>query len=169
VSTAHAEKTAAAAAAAPPAKKIDVGTVAAIGVALGAIGTLLAQVGGKATDLMLVLPFWKLCIGAGLVLLAVSGPSMLIAWLKLRQRNLGPILDANGWAVNGRVLLGTRLGNSLTSVAAAPEGSMHAAGDPFEDRRSPWPRVFLAVVAILFVGSLAMETGLVDWITAMIY
>ena len=35
----------------------------------------------------------------GLVLL-ISGPSMLIAFLKLRQRNLGPILDANGWAVN---------------------------------------------------------------------
>jgi len=27
---------------------------------------------------------------------------MIIAWLKMRQRNLGPILDANGWAVNSK-------------------------------------------------------------------
>jgi len=39
-------------------------------------------------------------VGALGLLLAISGPSMLIAWLKLRQRNVGPILDANGWSVN---------------------------------------------------------------------
>jgi len=33
--------------------------------------------------------------------LAISGPSMLLAWLKLRQRTLGPVLEANGWAING--------------------------------------------------------------------
>lgn len=38
-------------------------------------------------------------------LLLISGPSMLIAGLKLRQRNIGPLLDASGWAVNANAKL----------------------------------------------------------------
>ena len=30
----------------------------------------------------------------------ISLPSVMLAYIKLRKRNLGPILDANGWAVN---------------------------------------------------------------------
>ena len=41
-------------------------------------------------------------LGLLALMLLISGPSMLLAWLKLRQRNLGPLLDANGWAINGR-------------------------------------------------------------------
>ena len=33
------------------------------------------------------------------LLLLISGPSLVLAWLKLRQRSVGPILDANGWAI----------------------------------------------------------------------
>jgi hypothetical protein len=32
------------------------------------------------------------------VMLIISGPSMLLAYMTLRRRNLGPLLDANGWA-----------------------------------------------------------------------
>ena len=32
----------------------------------------------------------------------ISTPSVVLAWFKLRSRSLGPILDSNGWAVNGR-------------------------------------------------------------------
>ena len=34
-------------------------------------------------------------LGVVAVLLLISGPSMLLAWLKLRNRNLGPLLDAH--------------------------------------------------------------------------
>ena len=54
------------------------------------------------------------------VLLLISGPSMILAWLKLRQRNLGPILDANGWAVNARAKINIPFGASLTGMAKLP-------------------------------------------------
>ncbi|RYF80302.1 MAG: hypothetical protein EOO29_14390, partial [Comamonadaceae bacterium] len=67
--------------------KIDVGTVAAIGVAMGSISAVLVGMFAKFVDLGAWIPMAV----AGIVI-AISGPSMLIAWLKLRQRSLGPIL-----------------------------------------------------------------------------
>jgi hypothetical protein len=136
----------------PEPKKIDVGTVAALGVAVGALGAFLATVLAKITGLF-VLPFWIICLVAAGILLAISTPSMLIAWLKLRQRNIGPILDANGWAVNGRVKMNVRFGGSLTSVAKLPPGAIPAA-DPFGEKRSPWPGVLKVVIVLAFLYSL---------------
>jgi hypothetical protein len=87
----------AAAKAAEP-KKLDIGVVAALGVAFGAIGTAFATL---ATGVTRLLP-WQIPLVIVAIILLISMPSMLIAWLKLRKRNLGPILDANGWAVNAR-------------------------------------------------------------------
>jgi hypothetical protein len=75
-----------------------VGIFAAIGLAIGAIGTVLASVMSG----FLALPYWKMPLAFAGVLLLISGPSMIIAWLKLRKRNLAPILDANGWAINAK-------------------------------------------------------------------
>src|SRR5205085_2212098 len=73
----------------PEARKLDVGIVAALGVAVGAIGGALASL---ATGIMR-LDAWQIpLVFVGLVLI-ISVPSMLIAYLKLRKRNLGPILD----------------------------------------------------------------------------
>src|SRR5205085_11667616 len=106
-------------AAAPvPPKKIDVGTVAAIGVAIGGIGALVTGILAAFLGLGLWMP-----IGFIALLLMISAPSMLLAWLKLRQRNLGPILDANGWAVNGRARINVPFGTALTLLAKQPEGS----------------------------------------------
>ena len=74
------------------------GIFAAIGLALGAIGTALAAV----LSGFLSLALWQMPLAIGGILLVISGPSMLIAYMKLRQRNLGPILDAGGWAVNSK-------------------------------------------------------------------
>ncbi len=71
--------------------RIDVGTVAALGVALGSISAVLVGVFASFVDLG-----WWIPAGVLGIVLAISGPSMLIAWLKLRQRSLGPILDASG-------------------------------------------------------------------------
>jgi hypothetical protein len=98
-------KPAAAAAPQAAARKTDVGTVAAIGVALGSISAVMVGIFGKFIELGPWIPVALLGI-----ILAISGPSMLIAWLKLRQRSLGPILDASGWAINGRMNINLRLG-----------------------------------------------------------
>lgn len=29
--------------------------------------------------------------------ICISGPSVILAWFKLRRRSLGPLLDASGW------------------------------------------------------------------------
>ncbi len=150
------------------AKKIDVGTVAALGVAFGAIGTAVATVTAKLMGLI-GLPFWMIVLALAGLLLIVSGPSMLIAWLKLRQRNLGPILDANGWAVNGRVRVPVSLGRSLTAVAKLPAGTLPALDDKFAEPPVVWPKLVAFAIAIGFVFSLLNYYGFIwrwtkgDW------
>lgn len=151
--------------AAAPAKKIDVGTVAALGVAFGAIGTLVATVLAKMMDLIF-LPFWVVVLVLISILLVVSGPSMLIAWLKLRQRNLGPILDASGWAINGRVKVPVSLGRSLTSIAKLPAGTIPALDDKFAEPPMVWPKLIGFLVALGFLYSLLNHYGLIHRLTA---
>ena len=86
----------------------------------------------------------------GLVLL-ISGPSMLIAWLKLRQRNVGPLLDANGWAVNAKARINVPFGASLTRLAVLPKGSYVDLRDPFAEKRRPWG-LYLVLLIIVAGG-----------------
>jgi hypothetical protein len=137
----------------PEPKKIDVGTVAAMGVAFGAIGTLVTTLIGQATGLF-TLPFWLLCLAIAGLLLVISGPSMIIAWLKLRKRNLGPILDANGWAVNAKARLNVPFGASLTGVAKLPVGAKASADDKFGEKPNTWVPVVKFVIIVCFIFSL---------------
>ncbi len=135
-------------------KKFDVGVVAALGVALGALGTLL---GGFISG-FLGLGMW-MPLGVLGITLAISGPSMLIAWLKLRQRNLGPILEGNGWAINGRVKINIPFGTKLTARAHLPAGAKRDLTDPYEDKAAARRRKL--VTAFLVV--LALAAGYVRW------
>lgn len=144
-------------------KKVDVGAVAAMGVAFGFLMTAFATIAGYATGL-LKLPFWQVCLAVVGLLLLISGPSMLIAWLKLRKRNLGPILDANGWAVNAKARINVPFGASLTSVAELPPGASITA-DKFGERPSAWPKLALVVVIICFIYSLLNHHYLIDQMT----
>lgn len=92
------------------------GIFAAIGMALGMIGTALASVAvglGK-------LSWWQLIIVFVCILLVISGPSMIMAWLKLRRRNLAPVLNANGWAVNADAIISVPFGKTLTEQVSFP-------------------------------------------------
>ncbi len=124
-----------------------VGIVAALGVGVGALGTLL---GGLASGFVGLQPWWAKLVAIAGVVLVISGPAMLIAWLKLRQRTLGPVLEANGWAVNGRVRVNTPLGTALTARAVLPPGSRRSLEDPYEDRGARRRRrlFWLAVVVV---------------------
>ncbi|MGH8017931.1 MAG: hypothetical protein ACREIA_06525 [Opitutaceae bacterium] len=130
----------------PEPKKMDVGTVAAIGVAVsGIVAVLTAIIGG-----ILGLSWWQIPLAIIGVLLLISGPSMIIAALKLRQRNLGPILDANGWAVNGRVKINIPFGASLTDIARLPAGAQRSLDDPFAEKKTPWGLyIFLLILVAL--------------------
>ena len=56
---------------------------------------------------------------------------MIMAWFKLRQRNLSPILDANGWAINTRARINISFGTTLTQLATLPKGAQRSLKDPF--------------------------------------
>ncbi len=122
-----------------------VGIFAAIGLALGAIGTAAAAILGA----FMTLPLWQKPVALVAIMLLISGPSILIAWLKLRQRNLGPILDANGWAVNGRVKINIPFGGALTSVAKLPPNAERTLDDPYAEKSHAKGWITLAVVIIL--------------------
>lgn len=145
--TANADKKAAAAK--PEAKKIDIGTVAAMGVAVGAIGGAL---GAIATGLA-KLTFWQLpLVFIGLVAV-ISGPSMLIAWLKLRQRNIGPLLEVNGWAINGRVMINIPFGTKLTDRAIIPAGSKRDLTDPYADKEAARRKKLITVLVVVALAA----------------
>ena len=120
-----------------------VGIFAAIGLALGAIGTALASfVGG-----FMGLAWWKMPLAFLGLLLVVSGPSMIMAYLKLRKRNLAPLLDANGWAINARVIVNIQFGNMLTQLAELPKGARININDPFTKKQRPiLPTIFILAV-----------------------
>lgn len=135
-------------------KKIDIGTVAALGVAVGAIGGALATL---ATGLAGLAP-WQLPLVLVAVMLAISCPSMIIAWLKLRQRTLGPILEGNGWAVNGRVKINIPFGTALTAVAKLPPGARRSLEDPYEDKDAvKRRRQFILLLLLLLLAAVAIR------------
>jgi hypothetical protein len=139
---------------APPATTFDIakfaGIFAAIGLAFGAIGGAIASV----ISGLLRLPPWEIPIAIAVALLLISGPSMILAALKLRQRNLGPLLEGTGWAVNGRVKINMPLGTALTDRGVLPPNSTRSMHDPYEDqeaknRRSATLGFIIAVAAWL--------------------
>jgi hypothetical protein len=132
----------------PPKPPFDVGKFAgifaAIGLAIGAIGGILASVIGG----LLGLKFWQIPLAMIGLMLLVSCPSMVLAWFKLKWRNLGPILDANGWAINARVRVNIPFGTSLTGMANLPKGANRSLVDPFAEKRVVWPYYLIIGVAI---------------------
>jgi hypothetical protein len=149
-----------------PAKKIDLGTIALLTTAFTAIAgiatTILMNLAGifKQGPLIAIPAFIGVFIG---VILLVSGPSMILAYIKLRKRNLAPILDANGWAVNAKARFNVPLGRSLTQVAELPPGSHRDLIDPFGDKKKPWGLyVMLLVIAGILFLALGWYLGKLD-------
>ena len=131
------------------------GIFAAIGLAVGALGTALASV---LTGLF-ALKWWQIPLALAGLLLVVSGPAMVVAWFKLRSRNLGPILDANGWAVNARARINIPFGTSLTQLAQLPPNAERSLIDPYAEKKPPWG-AYLAVLALLLIVAFAWRVGL---------
>jgi len=129
--------------AAPPPKTFDVGTIAALGVAVGGIAAFFSSVLATFLGLGMWMP-----LGVVALVFAISGPSMLIAWLKLSQRNIGPLLDANGWAVNAFARVNAPFGHALTQLAELPPGAKRLLDDPFATKRTPWRRYVLLLMVV---------------------
>lgn len=121
------------------------GIFAALGLAVGAIGTSLAAIMAG----LFALLWWQIPLVIIGLLLLISGPSMLMAFLTLRRRNLGPLLDANGWAVNTRAKINVPFGAALTGLARLPAGAKRSLTDPFAEKKRPWGSLLLLAALVL--------------------
>lgn len=122
------------------------GIFAAIGLALGALGTALAS----AMAGLFTLAWWQFPIVVAGLMLLVSGPAVIMAWFKLRSRNLGPILDANGWAINARARINIPFGTSLTQVAELPANAERSLADPYAEKQTPWGSYGMLLAVAVF-------------------
>lgn len=106
--------------AAPAAGGFDIakyaGIFAAIGLAVGAIGVALNSLIKGAVALW---P-WKLLLVLLALMLIISLPSVILTWIRLRHRDLGPVLNANGWAMNAASYVRVKFGKTLTQLARFP-------------------------------------------------
>lgn len=137
------------------------GIFAAIGLALGYIGKFLLD----AFKGFISLSWWQMPLAILGLMLLISGPSMLIAWLKLRKRNLAPVLDSNGWAVNARAYVSVPFGRTLTDMANFPKMKLK---DPFDkSKKTPvwkkglyWILALAVVFGVLYFTNTLSSVGL---------
>jgi hypothetical protein len=155
-------------ASAPGKPSFDPSVIALLSLAVGSLAAGAATVMaflGKVP--MALLPF----VLAGIALI-VSGPSLLLAFIKLRKRNLGPILDANGWAINAKAKINVPFGERLTAIAKLPGGASLNSDDRYAEKPALWPKLVLAVLIIAWVYSLLDYSGALfrmtkDWDTPL--
>ena len=123
------------------------GIFAAIGMALGMIGTAVVSLAKG----VLALKWWQLILVFVGIMLLISGPAMIMAWMKLRRRNIAPLLNANGWAVNASSKISIPFGETLTDVAKFPKMKLK---DPYaKDGLAPWAKWVIAILAIAAVAA----------------
>lgn len=136
------------------------GIFAAIGLALGYIGGFLVSVFTGFVSLS----WWQMILAVLGVMLLISGPSMIMAAIKLHKRNLSPVLNANGWAMNTAVLVRIPFGNTLTQMAKFPVIKMKDAFQP--KSTGTWWKVTLCILAALIVavGILYYTGVLQEWL-----
>lgn len=134
-------------AAAPPPFDISkfVGIFAALSLAFGAIGSIIASF----LTGFFKLTWWQMPLAILGIILCISGPSMILAWLKLRKRNLAPLLDANGWTINARATINIVFGKTLTSLAKLPENSRINLIDPFAKKNKPVLPILILLAFLL--------------------
>jgi len=132
---------AAAPAPAPAGKLASGGMLMGMGVALAVVGSALAYIAEKLTKLH----WYEIWLGIGGVALAVLLPTFLLAWLKLRKRDLSAILEGSAWAINARMRLTRKQCRVFTRRPRRPRGAALVGS-----RKAR--RIVIAVVVILILA-----------------
>ena len=121
------------------------GIFAAIGMAVGMIGTALASIFKG----LFALSWWQHIILFVGIILVISGPAMVMAWMKLRRRNIAPLLNANGWAINATSKISIPFGETLTEIAKYPKMKLD---DPFAKKGlKTWQKWCLTILMLIVV------------------
>ncbi len=151
------------AAGAPPKATFDfakgAGIFAAFSVGISVVSAAFAYIANSIFSLG-----WWWPVALLILFVCISGPSMLLAWFKLRRRSLGPLLDASGWAVNNGAPINMTMGAALTAVGQLPPGAHHSLDDPYslhaQLRRKKYP-AWLPAAGL--TALLLLAAGLAFW------
>jgi hypothetical protein len=98
-------------------------SVAAIGIGVGMIGAAAASVLAAVSSMSAQ----KMLVAVVVAVLAVSLPSVALAYFKLRRRDLGAILNASGWAINRKMAVSMKLAREFTKCASVRSGGRKLA------------------------------------------
>ena len=138
------------------------GIFAAIGLAVGAILDAITDMSKSVSDWT----WWKWLILVAVIMLVISGPSMILAWLKIRKRNLSPLLNANGWAINASVKVNMTFGATLTEIGKSP---LKAEPDPFADKAPWWKKLIYWLIGLGLVFLICWRTNLIYSLTGYLH
>ena len=98
-------------------------------IAVAALGSAFAFI----TSQLASLKWYSIVGGIGGALLAVTVPTVLVAFIKLRRRDLSAILEGSGWAINARMRLTRAQRRAFTRRPRRPKGSKLKAEPPPEE------------------------------------
>ena len=139
------DKPAAGAEAATKAAPIDVGKIAVITMAIAAVSGVIAVI----VNTLKGLTWWQWIVLIVVLMLVISLPSVFIAWRKLRRRDLGPVLNANGWAINAASYVRGKFAKGMTEVAKFPKLT---DVDPAARRKAAWRKFWCWLFVILLAA-----------------
>ena len=87
------------------------------GVTFAALGSSFAYISKTMTSLNFMSILYSMLVAIPLILI----PTLIVAYFKLRARNLSCILEASGWAVNARMRLDMKLASVLSPRIVHPK------------------------------------------------
>jgi hypothetical protein len=121
------------------------GIFAALGMALGLLGQFVI----KLVQGIAAIKWWVLILIIIGLMLVISLPSVFITWRKLRRRDLGPVLNTNGWAINAAAYVKPKFGKSLTQIVKYPKLK---DVDPAEAKKVRRRKCIIWVIVILLIA-----------------
>lgn len=118
------------------------------GVAIAAIGSALAYI----INTLARLQWYEILIGLAAAAGAVLFPVAILIFVKLKHRDISAVVEASGWAMNGRMRLTRALSRSFTVRPAYPKGS--------KGTRSLARKLWVVAAAVLLLASVAVLIGM---------
>lgn len=123
------------------------------GLAFAAIGSAMAYV---VSALSAIRPL-SVVIAVASITAVVGGVGGFLGWLKLRRRDMGLLLEANGWAINVQMKVTRRVGRIFTRVPALPKAHVkdrvELGPQPGENEEERSHTATILVVVLLLAAS----------------